>query len=48
VCKVASANGRPAVKLSDNPVKATGDAREIARYLQVFGEAGRVPHAVKV
>ncbi|GGE45509.1 nicotinate phosphoribosyltransferase [Agaricicola taiwanensis] len=37
VCKVISANGRPAVKLSDNPVKATGDPAEIARYLRVFG-----------
>ena len=26
VCKVSEANGRPAVKLSDNPEKATGDA----------------------
>jgi nicotinate phosphoribosyltransferase len=25
VCKVIEANGRPAVKLSDNPEKATGD-----------------------
>ena len=33
VCKVTSANGHPAVKLSDNPEKATGDAKEIARYL---------------
>ena len=42
VCKVTSANGHPAVKLSDNPAKATGDPAEIARYLRVFGEAGRV------
>lgn len=40
VCKVASANGRPAVKLSDNPAKAMGDPAEIARYLRVFGERG--------
>ena len=26
VCKVTRANGRPAVKLSDNPAKATGTA----------------------
>jgi nicotinate phosphoribosyltransferase len=37
VCKVTRANGRPAVKLSDNPQKATGDPREIARYLKIFG-----------
>lgn len=41
VCKVTTADGRPAVKLSDNPAKATGDKDEIARYLRVFGEAGR-------
>src|SRR5688572_26234375 len=44
VCKVAEANGRPAVKLADNPAKATGDPREIARYLRVFGETDRVEH----
>lgn len=48
VCKVTSANGRPAVKLSDNPEKATGDPAEIARYLRVFGDAGRVRSAVSV
>jgi nicotinate phosphoribosyltransferase len=48
VCKVTSANGRPAVKLSDNPEKATGDAAEIARYLRVFGGEGRAAHPVRV
>ena len=48
VCKVTEANGRPAVKLSDNPAKATGDPKEIARYLRIFGEKDRVEHAVKV
>ncbi len=48
VCKVTEANGGPAVKLSDNPAKATGDRQEIARYLRVFGEAERVEHLVKV
>ena len=38
VCKVATANGRPAVKLSDNPAKATGEPSEVARYKRVFGE----------
>lgn len=37
VCKAVSANGRPTVKLSDNPAKATGPAEEIARYRRVFG-----------
>nr|WP_294813580.1 nicotinate phosphoribosyltransferase [uncultured Sphingomonas sp.] len=41
VCKVVSANGRPAVKLSDNPEKATGEPSEIERYLRVFGNADR-------
>jgi nicotinate phosphoribosyltransferase len=48
VCKVTSANGRPAVKLSDNPKKATGDPREIARYLRVFGSEDRVEQPVLV
>lgn len=48
VCKVTSANGRPAVKLSDNPEKATGDPKEIARYLRAFGGENRVSHSVKV
>ena len=48
VCKVTAANGRPAVKLSDNPEKATGDPDEIARYLRVFGEAGRMAAPVSV
>ena len=39
VCKVVSANGRPAVKLSDNPMKAMGPPAEIERYRRVF----RVP-----
>jgi len=29
--------GRPAVKLSDNPRKATGPESEIERYRRVFG-----------
>ncbi|WP_022707938.1 nicotinate phosphoribosyltransferase [Paracoccus zeaxanthinifaciens] len=37
VCKAVAANGRPTVKLSDNPAKATGPASEIARYRRVFG-----------
>ena len=37
VCKAVSANGRPTVKLSDNPNKAMGPPDEIARYKRVFG-----------
>ena len=48
VIKVVEANGRPAVKLADNPKKATGDPDEIARYLRVFGDQGRVEHDVWV
>ncbi len=48
VCKVVEANGRPVVKLSDNPRKATGDPAEIERYLRLFGDAGRHPQAVQV
>lgn len=40
VAKVKSANGRPAVKLSDNYEKATGPAEEVARYRRVFGTEG--------
>jgi nicotinate phosphoribosyltransferase len=37
VCKAVAANGRPTVKLSDNPRKAMGPEEEIARYKRVFG-----------
>jgi nicotinate phosphoribosyltransferase len=37
VCKAVSANGRPTVKLSDNPNKAMGPPAEIDRYKRVFG-----------
>jgi nicotinate phosphoribosyltransferase len=37
VCKAVAADGRPTVKLSDNPNKAMGPAEEIARYKRVFG-----------
>jgi nicotinate phosphoribosyltransferase len=39
VCKVVSVDGKPAVKLSDNPEKAMGPAAEIARYRRVFHTA---------
>jgi nicotinate phosphoribosyltransferase len=37
VCKAVSVNGRPTVKLSDNPNKAMGPTDEIDRYRRVFG-----------
>jgi len=48
VCKVISADGRPAVKLSDNPMKAMGQPAELARYRRVFdvGEQAALPVAV--
>ena len=48
VCKVVEAGGRPAVKLSDNPAKATGDPDEIARYLRIFGDPGGARRDVTV
>ena len=36
VCKAVAANGRPTVKLSDNPRKAMGPVSEIERYKRVF------------
>jgi nicotinate phosphoribosyltransferase len=40
VCKLTDVNGRPAIKLSDNYLKAMGPAAEIERYRRVFGTAG--------
>jgi len=40
VCKLNDAEGRPAVKLSDNFQKALGPQSEIERYRRVFGVAG--------
>lgn len=37
VCKAVNANGRPTVKLSDNPNKAMGPEGEVERYKRVFG-----------
>jgi len=48
VCKAVSANGRPTVKLSDNPNKAMGPATEIDRYKRVFGVHAQVARPVTV
>ena len=37
VCKVFEVDGRPAVKLSDNPAKYLGPKAEVERYTRVFG-----------
>lgn len=48
VCKVADADGRPAVKLSDNPNKEMGPPAEIERYRRVFGTSGMAAAPVLV
>ncbi len=48
VCKAVGADGRPTVKLSDNPNKALGPAAEVARYKRVFGVGAQVPVPVQV
>ena len=37
VCKATTADGKPTVKLSDNPLKVMGPESEIKRYQRVFG-----------
>lgn len=44
VCKLHEAEGRPAVKLSDNSEKMLGPRQEITRYQRIFGRAG-ISHA---
>jgi nicotinate phosphoribosyltransferase len=48
VCKATEANGRPCVKISDNPNKATGPKAEIERYKRVFGVGQQVEMEVVV
>jgi nicotinate phosphoribosyltransferase len=48
VCKAVSANGRPTVKLSDNPRKAMGPADQIERYKRVFGVGAQAEQEVVV
>ncbi|TDR93178.1 nicotinate phosphoribosyltransferase [Enterovirga rhinocerotis] len=48
VCKVISADGRPAVKLSDNPTKATGPAEEVDHYRRLFEVQEQVAQPVLV
>ncbi|SLN45937.1 nicotinate phosphoribosyltransferase [Ruegeria meonggei] len=48
VCKAVSANGRPTVKLSDNPEKAMGPTSEIDRYKRVFHVGAQEPIEVIV
>jgi nicotinate phosphoribosyltransferase len=46
VCKLAEADGRPAVKLSDNPAKALGPPAEVERYRRIFGAEGAAERPV--
>ncbi|HVG49925.1 MAG TPA: nicotinate phosphoribosyltransferase [Rubellimicrobium sp.] len=48
VCKAVEADGRPTVKLSDNPEKAMGPKAEVERYKRVFGVGEQVGRAVRV
>ncbi|SDX86643.1 nicotinate phosphoribosyltransferase [Citreimonas salinaria] len=48
VCKAIAADGRPTVKLSDNPNKAMGPVDEIARYKQVFGVGAQTAIDIEV
>lgn len=48
VCKLTAVEGRPAVKLSDNPCKSTGPAEEIERYRRVFHSIAAAPVEVLV
>jgi nicotinate phosphoribosyltransferase len=48
VCKVVAANGRPTVKISDNPTKAMGPRAAIERYKRVFRVQEEKPQPVLV
>ncbi|PYE84303.1 nicotinate phosphoribosyltransferase [Pseudoroseicyclus aestuarii] len=48
VCKAVAAEGRPTVKLSDNPRKAMGPEAEVARYKRVFGVGAQAEREVVV
>ncbi|MEO0371681.1 MAG: nicotinate phosphoribosyltransferase [Pseudomonadota bacterium] len=48
VCKAIAANGRPTVKLSDNPRKAMGPADQIIRYKRVFDVGAQAEQEVVV
>ncbi len=48
VCKAIAADGKPTVKLSDNPRKAMGPASEVDRYKRVFQVGEQVAEEVLV
>lgn len=43
VVKLVECNGRPAVKLSDDPAKSTGDPAEIEKYRRIFKDSTSHP-----
>ena len=48
VCKAVRANGRPTVKLSDNPAKAMGPPDQIERDKRVFRVGAQIAEPVLV
>lgn len=48
VIKVTEAEGNPAVKLSNNVNKATGDPEAVKDYVRIFGDGGRGSQKVEV
>ncbi|MFM8282192.1 MAG: nicotinate phosphoribosyltransferase [Planctomycetaceae bacterium] len=48
VCKAVAADGRPTVKLSDNPLKALGPPAEVERYRRVFATGEQATRPVEV
>ena len=48
VCKAVSANGRPTVKLSDNPRKSIGPEDQIERYRELFEVGAQAPIDLEV
>ena len=48
VCKVTEADGRPTVKLSDNPRKSLGPQKQVERYRRVFGVGQQTEQPVLV
>ena len=48
VCKAISVDGKPTVKLSDNPLKASGPKDLIDHYKAIFGVGKQIPQKVIV
>ena len=48
VCKAVSADSHPTVKLSDNPLKASGPPELIEHYKSIFGVGNQIPQEIVV